>query len=103
MKSKSFKERCYAKLKKIPRGKVTTYKALAEALDTRAYRAVGNAMNKNSNAPILPCHRVVKINGNVGGYAFGMKKKIALLRKEGISITGNKIAHFKTIFFDYKN
>ena len=64
---KSFNEHCYDLLKKVPKGKVTTYKDLAKALKTKAYRAVGNAMNKNpypgSRKGQVPCHRVIKSNG----------------------------------------
>ena len=88
---KSFNERCYALLRKVPPGNVTTYKEIAHALHTKAYRAVGNAMNKNPYAPDVPCHRVVKSNGEVGGFASGTKKKISILKKEGIKITDGKI------------
>jgi methylated-DNA-[protein]-cysteine S-methyltransferase len=88
---KTFNERCYAILKKVPKGKVTTYKALANKLKTKAYRAVGNAMNKNPYAPKVPCHRVINANGKLGGFATGLKNKIALLRKEGIQIKNKKI------------
>jgi methylated-DNA-[protein]-cysteine S-methyltransferase len=91
MKSSNFSERCYSALLKIPRGKVTTYKEIAKALHSKAYRAVGNAMNKNSHAPIVPCHRVVKSNGEVGGFASGTKKKIIMLKKEGVEIIRGKI------------
>lgn len=79
-----FFERCYALLRKVPRGKVTTYKALAEALGTKAYRAVGQAMNRNPYAPQVPCHRVVASDGSIGGFAHGTKKKIEMLKKEGV-------------------
>jgi len=87
---KSFNERCYYLLKKVPKGKVTTYKELASALHTKAYRAVGNAMNKNPYAPKVPCHRVVKSNGEIGGFAHGTQKKISMLKKEGIKIANGK-------------
>ena len=80
-----------AALKKVPKGKVTTYKALAHALNSRAYRAVGNAMNKNPHAPQVPCHRVIKSDGSIGGFASGTKKKIKMLKKEGIKIINGKI------------
>ncbi len=88
---KSFNERCYTLLKKVPKGKVTTYKALAHALHTKAYRAVGNAMNKNPYAPEVPCHRVINTNGSLGGFASGIEKKKRLLVEEGIEINDNKI------------
>ena len=87
----NFNERCYQILKKVPRGKVTTYREIAHALKTKAYRAVGNAMNKNPYAPHIPCHRVIKINGEVGGFASGTKKKIQMLKKEGIEVINGKI------------
>lgn len=88
----SFTKRCYALLRHVPRGKVTTYKAIAEVLGTKAYRAVGNAMNKNPCAPRVPCHRVVCSDGSIGGFARGVKKKAAMLRKEGVEIKKGKIA-----------
>ncbi len=88
----SFNEKCYSLLKEVPKGKVTTYKSIAKALGTKAYRAVGNAMNKNPHdTNIVACHRIVKSSGEVGGYAKGTKAKIARLKSEGIKITSNKI------------
>lgn len=87
----NFNEKCYQLLSKVPKGRVTTYKALAEALGTKAYRAVGNAMNKNPYAPKVPCHRVVKSSGEIGGFVSGTSNKIKMLRKEGIKIENNKI------------
>ncbi len=91
MRKKSFNEGCYEQLKKVPKGKVTTYGELARAVGTKAYRAVGNAMNKNPYAPKVPCHRVVKSSGDVGGFSSGVKNKIKMLRSEGIEIKNGKI------------
>lgn len=91
----SFSEKCYAFLRRVPKGKITTYKALAHAMGTKAYRAVGTAMHKNPYAPEVPCHRVVKSNGEVGQFASGTKRKIEMLKKEGILIRDNKIVDFK--------
>lgn len=96
-----FDERCYALLKTVPKGKVTTYKEIAHALGSRAYRAVGNAMNRNPHAPRIPCHRVVQTSGIIGGYAYGTPKKIALLRKEGILISKNKVVDLKRFLFKW--
>ena len=87
----SFSQRVWELTKKIPKGKVTTYKIVAEKLGTRAYRAVGNSLNKNPYSPIVPCHRVVKSDGSVGGFASGTKKKVLMLRKEGVTISGNRV------------
>lgn len=78
-----FAERCYSFLRKVPSGKLTTYKALATAMGTKAYRAVGTAMNKNPYAPEVPCHRVVNSNGKVGGYAKGTKRRLKFSGRKG--------------------
>lgn len=86
-----FNERVWEIVKKVPKGKVTTYKEIAKAMGTKAYQAIGNAMNKNPYWPEVPCHRVVKSNGEVGGFAKGTKEKIKLLEKEGVKVHKNKI------------
>ncbi len=91
MKQRNFNEKCYDVLKKVPKGKVTTYSELAHAVGTKAYFAVGNAMNKNPYAPKVPCHRVVKSSGDVGGFSSGVKNKIKMLKSEGIEIENGKI------------
>lgn len=76
----------FRETKKIPRGKVVTYKIIAKAIGTPAgARAVGNALNANRSKDV-PCHRVVLSNGRVGGYAKGTKKKERILKGEGIKI-----------------
>lgn len=102
MATNSFSSKCYSLLRKVPVRKITTYKALAKAIGTKAYRAVGNAMNKNPYAPQVPCHRVVKANGEVGGFASGTKKKIEMLKKEGIPIRSNNIVNFKKYLYDFR-
>jgi methylated-DNA-[protein]-cysteine S-methyltransferase len=87
----NFNERCYALLKQVPKGKVTTYKALARAMESKGYRAVGNAMNKNPYAPQVPCHRVINANGSLGGFAHGLGKKIEMLKSEGVIVENNKV------------
>lgn len=93
-----FEKSVLAELEKIPFGRVTTYQNLAKRLGKpNAARAVGNALNKNPWAPRVPCHRVVKSNGELGGYAFGIKKKMALLRKEGVELRDGKVLNFEKI------
>jgi methylated-DNA-[protein]-cysteine S-methyltransferase len=94
----SFNTRVWELCKRIPKGKVSTYKEIAKALDTRAYRAVGNALNKNPYAPVVPCHRVINSDGKVGGFAKGAAAKISLLEKEGIEIIDGKINLEKFLF-----
>ena len=80
-----FSERVYRVVKKIPRGEVLTYKTVAKkAGSSRAWRTVGNILNKNKNLKI-PCHRVIRSDGKIGGYNRGINKKITLLKKEGIT------------------
>ncbi|MFH1426957.1 MAG: MGMT family protein [Patescibacteria group bacterium] len=90
-------------IKKIPAGRVTTYKHLAKAIGRpKACRAVGNALNKNPWAPKVPCHRVVKSDGKIGGYAHGVSQKMKLLKKEGIVINKGKIIDFNKILFNLR-
>jgi len=87
----SFQKKVYQVVKKIPKGKVLSYKDVArKAGRPQAYRAVGNTLNKNRNLKI-PCHRIIKSDGMVGGYRKGVKRKTALLKKEGLIIKNGKI------------
>ena len=87
-----FADSVYEILKKVPKGKVTTYSVIAKAIGKpRAARAVGNALNKNPYAPRIPCYRVIMSSGEVGGFAHGTRRKIEILRKEGVSIEKGKI------------
>jgi len=79
---KTFKEKVLAVVKKIPRGKTLTYKAVAQrAGSPKASRAVGNILHTN-NDPQIPCHRVIRSDGKIGGYNRGIKAKIEILKKE---------------------
>jgi len=87
----TFQQKLYAKLREVPPGKVTTYQDLAHAINSKAYRAVGTAMNKNPFAPEVPCHRVINANGSIGQFAQGCEQKIALLSAEGVVVNNDKI------------
>jgi O-6-methylguanine DNA methyltransferase len=79
----TFKEKVYKVVMKIPKGKVLSYKEVAKrAGNEKAARAVGQIMNKH-NIKGLPCHRVIASSNEIGGYKWGIEKKIALLKKEG--------------------
>lgn len=79
----NFKSKVFRIVANIPRGRVMTYAEVARRADNpRAYRAVGNILNKNYD-PRIPCHRVVRSDGKPGGYNRGAKKKLTLLRREG--------------------
>ena len=82
-KVKNFQARVYKVVKQIPRGRVLTYKQVAKrAGSPRAYRGVGNILNKNHN-PQIACYRVIRSDGKIGGYNGGSARKIELLQKEG--------------------
>ncbi|MFA5070730.1 MAG: MGMT family protein [Patescibacteria group bacterium] len=98
--STDFQEKVWLACRKIPKGKITTYKLLAKAINKpKAFRAVGNALNKNPYAPKVPCHRVIRSDGQAGGFAGGNKKKILLLKKEGVKFAGEKIFEFTEHLF----
>lgn len=104
MRPADFKQKVWAALKLIPRGRVTTYKEIAEFIGRpKAARAVGNACGKNPDAPLVPCHRVVKNDGSLGGYSGGVKQKIYLLKKEGLKIVKGKIENFREKRFEFIN
>lgn len=82
----SFKQRVYSVVAKIPRGQVITYKEVARlAGKSKAYRAVGNILNKNQDSAVF-CHRVIRSDGKIGGFNKGSAKKKELLKKEGVVV-----------------
>lgn len=85
----------------IPRGKVSTYKRIAEIVGRpRAFRAVGNALHKNPLAPIIPCHRVVRSDGRIVGETIEeieMRRKMLL--EEGVPLEGYKVKLSKEILY----
>ena len=91
-------EDVYQLLLQIPEGKTTTYGDLASALgNPSASRLIGQILGRNPYPIRVPCHRVVKSDGTLGGYRGGIDKKIELLKKEGISINN------KSIIDDFEN
>lgn len=111
----SLQNRTYALLKTVPRGRVTTHKALADALGTQAYRAIGQFMQNNPYAYAacpeqnrrVPCHRVVASDGTIGGFmgkttGKEIQKKIAMLTREGLVIRNNKIVDFEKKKYQWK-
>lgn len=104
----SFSEKVYSWCRKIPKGKVTTYAEIARTLHIKGYQAIGQALRCNPYAPEVPCHRVVKSDGKVGGFRVGgfrgkkegkeIEEKIRLLEKEGIKIMEEKVDLDKYFF-----
>ena len=98
-----FSDKVYALCKKVPKGRVTTYGQIGKKLGKgMIYRAVGVALNRNPHSPKVPCHRVVKSDGTIGGFAHGIKKKISMLKKEGVLVKKNKIVDFEKKLYKYK-
>jgi methylated-DNA-[protein]-cysteine S-methyltransferase len=98
----SLSKKVYELVAKIPEGRVTTYGELARAAGRPdASRAIGQILNKNPNPIIVPCHRVVKSTGDLGGYAYGYKEKSKLLAKEGVKVSNGKILDFEKINFRF--
>ena len=89
MKGTKFQLKVWEYLKTIPKGSVKTYKEVAIALKKpKSVRAVANACGKNPYAPKIPCHRVIRSDGGLGGYSVrgGVKTKLRLLRSEKVEI-----------------
>jgi len=98
-KQQTFSEKVYDLVRKIPKGKISTYKDIAIKLNTTAYRAVGQALRSNPYAPKVPCHRVVAKNGNIGGFmgdtnGASITKKIKMLGSEGVQLKNNAVVDF---------
>ena len=82
----TFSKKVYEVVRKIPKGKTLTYKQVAiEAGRPKAYRAVGNILNRNYD-PDIPCHRVVRSDGKAGGYNRGTCIKVKRLLSEGVNL-----------------
>ena len=89
LKGTKFQLKVWKYLKTIPKGKVKTYSEVAKAINMpKAVRAVANAIGKNPYPPKIPCHRVIRSDGSLGGYSGpgGIKTKKKLLKSEGILI-----------------
>ena len=81
-----FTQKVLAEVRKIPYGQVRSYKYLAQKIKTKAYRAVGRSLSVNPFPIIIPCHRVIRTNGELGGFSAGIDLKKKLLKLEGISV-----------------
>ncbi|MGX7952174.1 bifunctional transcriptional activator/DNA repair enzyme AdaA [Tsuneonella sp. HG249] len=85
VKGTAFQEACWKALREIPPGETRTYAQIAAAAgNPKAVRAAGSANARNNVAVLIPCHRVVRTGGNLGGYAYGLDIKRELLKREGV-------------------
>lgn len=99
----SIAKKVYFATSKIPRGRVSTYGAIARAIEREgAARAVGGILRANPRPIRVPCHRVVHSDGTLGGYggSSGVSQKIRLLAKEGIKVQDGVVENFDGVFFD---
>ena len=85
---------------KIPKGKITTYGIIAKKLKTSP-RAVGGALKRNEHPIVIPCHRVIKSDGSLGGYTSEKYRKDDLLKKEGLKIKEGKIQDFERVLIKF--
>lgn len=93
-----FERDVYVETYRIPTGKISTYKGIAEKIGRpKAYRAVGNALHKNPLSPIVPCHRVVAFDGSFSGEKEGAERRRIRVEKEGIPIKNGKVIISKEI------
>ncbi len=81
-----YQKKAWLEARKIPFGQVKTYKFLAEKFNHKGYRSIGQAIGQNPLLIIVPCHRVIKSDGTLGGFGAGLDVKEYLLRLEGISL-----------------
>jgi O-6-methylguanine DNA methyltransferase len=87
-----FERAVYVITFRIPKGKVCTYKQIAEMIGRpKAYRAVANALHKNPLHLIVPCHRVVRSDGAFGGEKRGAERRRKLVEEEGVPIVDGKV------------
>jgi len=86
-----FEKKVYIETMNIAKGQVKTYKEIGDAIDSKGYRAVGNALNKNPIAIIVPCHRVIGSNMKLTGFRGGLDMKKEMLENEGIKIKKDKV------------
>ena len=101
----TFPEAVLKLVMQIPKGRVTTYGRIANEVkgSVHAARAVGQALAKNPHPGVIPCHRVVRSDGDIGGYSQGIAKKIELLRAEGIEIEGRKVKKINEVLFQFSS
>lgn len=91
----------YYLVKQIPKGRVSTYGAVAKALGNKHYaRVVGTYMNRNPDADTMPCFKIVNSDGSLGGFGLGIPDKIRRLQNDGIKVKNGKIIDFDRVFFD---
>ena len=104
MKLSMFEKTVLEAVRKVPHGRVATYGEIARIIGRgKASRAVGNALYKNPYAPVIPCHRVVRGSGEIGGFNEGVKAKIKILVREGVKVKNGKIVDFQKVVYHWNS
>ena len=94
-------EYTYYLVRQIPKGRVSTYGAVAKALGNKNYaRVVGTYMHNNPDADTMPCFKIVNSDGSLGGFGLGIPDKKRRLKNDGIEVKNGRIVDFKHVFFD---
>ena len=101
----SFAQKVYFLCQMVPPGKVTTYGEIARVLGIKGYQAIGQALKCNPYAPVVPCHRIVKRDGSLGGFKGSLLNEIVLekrmlLSEEGVVFNGSKV-DLESCFFSF--
>ena len=99
-----FQDAVYTALRRVPRGRVTTYRILGDCLGCRCYRAIGQALRRNPFAPEVPCHRVIASDLTIGGFAGHtsgpeISRKLRLLAEEGVTFSNRRLADAARVFY----
>ncbi|OGY52532.1 MAG: hypothetical protein A3J59_04310 [Candidatus Buchananbacteria bacterium RIFCSPHIGHO2_02_FULL_56_16] len=99
----NFEQTVLTLVRRIPAGRVSTYALVARALGRpEAARAVGNALHRNPQLVTTPCHRVVRSDGQIGGYRQGSSRKRALLEQEGVTVNRHQsVANFEQALYRF--
>jgi len=99
---KKLSARVLALLHRVPKGRVTTYKALARAIgNENLARVIGRILSQNKEVDKYPCYKVVRSDGRIGGYSLGVREKIRRLKREGIGVKNNRIIDFERMVFEF--
>lgn len=97
-------KRVFELVKMVPDGRVTTYREMARALgNQKLARAVGNALNGNRDLKNVPCFKVVRSDGTVGGYVLGVDEKIRRLKKSGVKVKNGRIPALEAVLHKYEH
>ncbi len=99
--SKNLQKQVYNAVKTVPKGMVTTYGEISQAIGLKSSRLIGKILSLNTDFKSIPCYKVVKSNGHVSGYNQGINKKIRLLKADGITVKNFKIVNFKEKLFKF--